>query len=585
MLSKLRYIFTRKEKIKIFLLLIMIIIGSFLELIGLAVFMPFISMIMDAESTIGNNKIISILYSWLNPGSTRFFIVELALGISAVYIIKNIYLAYMQNCILNFSYTMRMEIATRLLATYMHEPYTFHLSRNIAELQRSLQIDANQFMQLVNTVLQSIAEMTVVLAFGIYLFNTSHSITIIVMGLLILCLGVFSFISKHVSSKLGEQNENYNAKLVLWINQALGGIKEVKVLQREDFFVYNYRDNYKKLIKGAKKNEMLATIPKYVIETVCIVGMLLAVVVKLQYGQDVEITTFIPQLTAFAIASFRLLPSVGKLNSYISTINYCRPSLTNVYNDLIDIEGCKGEDAYKNDDDKNAEFKVALNIRSIVYHYPESMINVINNISLVIPKGKTVAFIGSSGAGKTTMVDIILGLLTPQSGEICVDEWNIKSNPNAWHKLLGYIPQTIYLTDDTIRHNIAFGVNEEDIDEQAVLRAVSEAQLDGFISELPNGLNSVVGDRGARISGGQRQRIGIARALYNNPEILILDEATSALDNETETAVMEAIEKLQGEKTMIIIAHRLTTIRNVDTIYEITDGKAMLRTKEEVLGK
>ena len=201
MLSKLRYIFTRKEKIKIFLLLIMIIIGSFLELIGLAVFMPFISMIMDAESTIGNNKIISILYSWLNPGSTRFFIVELALGISAVYIIKNIYLAYMQNCILNFSYTMRMEIATRLLATYMHEPYTFHLSRNIAELQRSLQIDANQFMQLVNTVLQSIAEMTVVLAFGIYLFNTSHSITIIVMGLLILCLGVFSFISKHVSDR------------------------------------------------------------------------------------------------------------------------------------------------------------------------------------------------------------------------------------------------------------------------------------------------------------------------------------------------------------------------------------------------
>ena len=582
MLNKLRYVFSKKEKVQLLFLLILIIIGSFFELVGVAIFMPFISLIMDPETAMEQSKMLLMVYQMLQLTSVKSFLVILAFAISAVYFIKNVYLSIMQNCILKFSYQMRMHLATRLLTTYLHEPYTFHLNHNIAELQRSLQSDSNQFMQLVNTVLQSIAETTVMLVIGLYLFHTSHSITVVVMGLLIFCVSLFYMVSKKVSGKIGEQNQRYNTKLLQWINQALGGIKEVKVLQRESYFIDNYEVNYRKLIKGAKTNEMLATLPKYIVETVCMVGMLMAVIIKLCYGQDVEIQTFVPQLTAFAVASFRLLPSVGKLNAYISTINYCKPSLDYIYHDLKGIDEYHGEDAYREDEIENASFTKALNIRDIVYHYPDSDSNVISHISMSIPKGKTVAFIGSSGAGKTTMADIILGLLKPQQGEVMVDDWDIRNNPNAWHKLLGYIPQTIYLTDDSIRHNIAFGVNENEIDDAAVERAVREAQLQEFVDALPDGVNSYVGDRGVRISGGQRQRIGIARALYRNPEILVLDEATSALDNETENAVMESIDRLQGVKTMIIIAHRLTTIRNADIIYEVINGGIKKKTKEEI---
>ena len=310
--------------------------------------------------------------------------------------------------------------------------------------------------------------------------------------------------------------------------------------------------------------------------------MLLAICIKLTFGWSNNIADFVPQLSAFAIAAFRLMPSIGKLNAYINSINYCKPSLNLIYDDLKAIEDCKGEDAYRPDKDENASFEEAINVNDVVYRYPDSDENVINNVSMNIKKGTTVAFIGSSGAGKTTLADIILGLLVPDKGDICVDEWSIRDNPNKWHSMLGYIPQTIYLTDDSIRRNIAFGVNEADIDDEAVNRAIEEAQLSEFVKTLPEGVNTFVGDRGVRLSGGQRQRIGIARALYRNPQILVLDEATSALDNETETAVMEAIDNLHGNKTMIIIAHRLTTIRNADVIYEVAAGQVSKKTKAEI---
>ena len=582
-IKEFRYILNRGQKLQVIGLLVLIIIGSFMELLGVAVFLPFIRMLMDPESALNDydHPYLKWAYESFHVPDINTFLIMIALLICAVYILKNLYLSFMQNSILTFTYKTRMRLATKLLDTYMHEPYSFHLKTNIAEMQKSLTVDAQQFMLLLNYLLQTLAELTMVVAIVAYLFHTSHAITIVVAVMLLLFLGLFTYVSKNVSGKLGRQNELYNAKLNQWINQALGGIKDVKVLHREEFFVNSYKDYYAKLIKGAKGNEMLATIPKYLLETVCIVGMLLAVIVKLKFGQDVSRTTFITQLTAFAVASFRILPSVGKLNAYISNINYCIPSLDYIYKDLRSIEGFKKSEAGE-DADHNLSFQNAIYLRDVCFHYSDSDTNVISHVSFDIPKGKTVALIGSSGAGKTTLADIILGLHEPQSGDICVDDWSIQRNPNAWHRLLGYIPQTIYLTDDTIRRNIAFGVSEDEIDEKAVMRAVHQAQLDSFISELPNGLNSFVGDRGVRISGGQRQRIGIARALYHNPEILIMDEATSALDNETETAVMESINHLQGEKTMIIIAHRLTTIRNADLIYEVENGGVHLRTKEEL---
>ena len=583
MIKKLNYIFTRKEKMQLLGVFLLILIGSFMELLGVSVFLPFIQVMMEPERVQGEASLRRI-YEWFHFQSTDQFLIALGGMICIVYILKNSYLTVMQNAMLKFSYKTRMQLATKLLSTYMAEPYTFHLNRNISELQRSLQYDTGQFMQLINASLQVLAEVAVVLCLGIYLFYTSPTISIVILGLVVICVGFFTLLSRKYSRRIGKQNEAYNAQLYQWINQSLGGIKEVKVLNRESFFVDSYKDVYKKLIKGAKNNEMLATIPKYILETVCIVGMIIAVIAKLLWGRR-DLTAFVVQMSAFAVAAFRLLPSVGKINAYVNSIMYCRPALDLIYDDLKAIEDFVPEE--QEETEKRAaeswHLKEKIELKDISYTYEDAEKEVLGNIELTIHKGETVALIGSSGAGKTTLADVFLGLLIPQRGQILVDGMNIYDHMDSWHHMLGYIPQSIYLSDDTIRNNVAFGIRDEDIDDAAVEEALKKAQLYDFVQTLDKGVDTFVGDRGVRLSGGQRQRIGIARALYYDPEILVLDEATSALDNETETAVMEAIESLKGLKTMVIIAHRLTTIRNADQIYEVTEGQAVLRRKEDVL--
>lgn len=580
MIKKLNYIFTKKEKIHLAFVFLVILIGSFIELLGVSVFLPFIDILMKPDSIMEQKKY-RYFYELLGFSSTDHFLIALGILICAVYLFKNLYLTFQQNCMLKFSYTTRMHLATKLLSTYMAEPYTFHLNKNISELQRSLQYDANQFMQLINSSLQALAEVAVVICLGIYLIYVSPTISMVIIGLVVICIGLFFWISKKFSKRIGAQNEAYNAKLYQWINQSLGGIKEVKVLNREKFFVDSYKEVYKKLIKGAKNNEMLAAVPKYILETVCIIGMIIAVIGKLLWGRR-DLNAFVVQMSAFAVAAFRLLPSVGKISAYINNIMYSIPSLDLIYKDLKEIENF----IPKENDISAIEkwnFDNSIELLNVSYAYEGTDKKVLNNISLTIRKGETVALIGSSGAGKTTLADVFLGLLIPQQGSIRVDGKNIYENINSWHRMLGYIPQTIYLSDDTIRNNVAFGIKEEDIDEQAVVEALKKAQLYDFIQTLEQGLETFVGDRGVRLSGGQRQRIGIARALYCNPEVLVLDEATSALDTETETAVMEAIDSLKGYKTMVIIAHRLTTIQNADKIYEVVDGNVVIRSKEDIL--
>ncbi len=582
MIKKLNYIFTKKEKVRLTGVFLLILIGSFMELLGVSVFLPFIQVLMEPER-VQSEVSLRRVYEMFHFQSTDQFLIALGGMICIVYILKNSYLTIMQNAMLKFSYTTRMQLATKLLSTYMAEPYTFHLNRNISELQRSLQYDTGQFMQLINASLQVLAEIAVVICLGVYLFYTSPTISIVILGLVVVCVGFFTLLSRKYSRRIGKQNEAYNAQLYQWINQSLGGIKEVKVLNREAFFVDSYKDVYKKLIKGAKNNEMLATIPKYILETVCIVGMIIAVIAKLLWGRR-DLTAFVVQMSAFAVASFRLLPSVGKINAYVNSIMYCRPALDLIYDDLKAIEDFVPEEQEEvKDKAETWHLKEKIELQNISYTYDDADKEVLSNIELTIHKGETIALIGSSGAGKTTLADVFLGLLIPQKGHILVDGKNIYDHMDSWHHMLGYIPQSIYLSDDTIRNNVAFGIREEEIDNAAVEEALKKAQLYDFVQTLDKGMDTFVGDRGVRLSGGQRQRIGIARALYYDPEILVLDEATSALDNETETAVMEAIESLKGLKTMVIIAHRLTTIRNADQIYEVTEGQAVLRRKEDVL--
>lgn len=581
MIQKFRYIFSRADKFKLVGLVVLMIIGSVLELLAVAVFNPFIEVMMQTSS-IADDSFLQFFFQHTNIDSVEGYLIALSFIIAVIYVVKNVYLTFEQNAILSFSYRTRMNLATRLLTTYMNEPYTFHLSKNIAEMQRCLQTDTSQFMSLINSCLQLAVEFVTCLALGVYLFHTSHSITVLIGLLLGLCVFIFFIISKKVSSKLGRQNEFYNAKLFQWINQSLGGIKEVKILQREKYFIDSYRTNYKKVIWGARVNELLAAVPKYIVETVAIVGLVLAIIVKLLFGHG-ALETFVPQMAVFAVAAFRLLPSVGKINAYVNNVMYTKASLDMIYQDLCEIEKNKPIEVEWEGKTENWKFMKGVFAEHITYHYPDSDTEVLHDITLEIPKGKTVALIGPSGAGKTTLADIILGLLPPVSGVVRMDDKNIYENLRSWRQKLGYIPQSIYLSDDTIRNNVAFGIYEDQIDDDAIWKALEKAQLKDFVQGLEKGLDTYVGDRGVRLSGGQRQRIGIARALYHDPEILVLDEATSALDSSTEQAVMESIESLQGLKTMVIIAHRLTTIKNTDLIYEVVEGKVIQRKKEDIL--
>ena len=560
------------------LLMVIVVAGSFLELLAVSIFSPFIDLIMDMDS-LEKSDIMSFLYHRLHFGEIKDFLVFLAAGIIVIYIVKNVYIIAEKNVIYRFSYRVQRTMSTKLLKSYMREPYTFHLNKNISVLQRSMQEDTDQFTKGIIHSMEMVAEVCVCMAIGVYLFIVSKSITVIIAGLLLFCLAVFSYISKKYSSAWGREGQQYKSKIYQWMNQSLGGIKEIKVLNREESFIRHYDDYFAGYVRVLRLNRLIGVIPKYIIEMVCMTGLLLAVIFKIFYGQK-NLEEFVPQLAVFAVAAFRLLPSVGRINEHLSAVLYALPSLDLIYNDLQEVDKLE---IVKQEKDNDWKFKDKLEIKNVTYAYPDGDVNVIENADFAIERGTTVAFVGASGAGKSTMVDILLGLLAPRYGKIYADGMDVYKNLPTWQKEIGYIPQAIYLSDDTIRNNVAFGVEEQEIDEQAVIRALQQAQLYDFVESLPEGLDTYVGDRGVRLSGGQRQRIGIARALYHNPEVLVLDEATSALDNDTETAVMDAIEKLQGHKTILIIAHRLTTIRNADVIYEVGSGKVERKEKQEVL--
>lgn len=579
--KKLGYIFDKRDKRKLLLLTGAIVAGSFLELLAVMVFMPFIDVLQNPK-TIQTKWYLKMVYELLGLHSAEKFMIILAVCIIVVYVAKNVYLIIEKDYIFRFSYNTQMKLSTRLLAAYMKEPYTFHLNHNIAVLQRSLYEDTSRFMQVILYALELGAELAVAAVLVTYLLVISKTITIIVLGLLAVFVGGFLLISRKYSRRFGLENQGYEGKIFQWMNQALGGIKEIKILERETYFTDEFRKYWKKYARGLRIARTISILPKYTVEAVSMTGLLIAVIVKLIFG-EADMVYFVSQLAAFAVAAMRLMPSVGRINEHASNMLYALPSVELVYHDLVEIEGLTGDDRQE----YIADWKLRkeISVQGMSYHYPDTEEWVLKDVNLTIKKGTTVAFIGSTGSGKTTMVDIILGILTPVKGVVMADEINIHEQEKTFHAQVGYIPQTIYLSDDTIRNNIAFGVHEEQIDEKAVAAAVEKAQLKEFIGSLPHGLDTIVGDRGVRLSGGQRQRIGIARALYHDPEILVLDEATSALDNETEAAVMEAIEHLQGMKTMIIIAHRLTTIRNVDVIYEVGDGEVAERSKAEVFGE
>ena len=397
--------------------------------------------------------------------------------------------------------------------------------------------------------------------------------TAFILAILIVMTLINNKLLKPRLNKVGAHNQNIQSRIAKWRIEAIYGLKDVKVLNRQEFFIRNYYESGKIGADIITNYNVLNNLPRLMIETVFMVSVLGYVLIFMLTGGDVS--KLIPQFMAFAVAAVRIMPSVNRINTYMTQVAYQEPSLNYLYDNLSDsVRTNKLEQEEKA---KIAGPALHLNdkieLRHITYRYPDGERNILTDTGMVVPKGKSVGIMGPSGAGKSTLVDILLGLLHAQSGEILCDGRNIYSNYDSWLAQIGYIPQTIYLVDESIRDNIAFGIDADKISEKRVWEVLKEAQLDEFVKTLPEGLETKIGERGVRLSGGQRQRIGIARALYYDPEILVFDEATSALDNDTEKALMDAINSFHGRKTMIIIAHRLNTIENCDYIYKVDEEK------------
>lgn len=585
--NKFQFILTKPQKRYGLLILLMTLVGALMETLGIGIIIPFVSAMLEPEQLM-QNKYIGLVAELFAIGSSEQLILFLGIVIALVYIMKNLYLTLLTYCRIRYSTKIQRELSVLMMKSYMKRGYLFFVQVNTSDLLRGIMGDVSAVYQMMYHAFRVFAELSTSLAIIIFLMvrNIGMALSVIILAGTCFVAVVLGF--RKPMQRLGVQYRQSNGEAQKHSLQAFQGIKEVIVMHRQQFFVNRYEKAFERQQKALIGQTVASESPAYIIEAVCVAGLILTVSFMMYGGTDAE--TFIPQLSAFAVAAFRILPSLGRITSSFNQIIYFVPSLNNTYEHLKEVRAAEltmeeeirylTEQAQADGTRKDTAADVGdsyLTVDHVHWRYPSADHEVLDGITLHIEKGTSVALIGHSGAGKTTLADIILGLYRPQSGCIRFKGTDIRTISEQWSGSVGYIPQSVYLTDDTIRNNVAFGVDQPD--DGLVWQALEQAQLKEFVLGLPDRLDTIVGDRGVRFSGGQRQRVAIARALYYNPEILILDEATSALDNETETAVMEAIDSLQGNKTLIIVAHRLTTIRNCDVIYEVVDGKAVERGK------
>ncbi len=583
LLQKVSYLFDRKQKRQIAGLALLILIGGLLETVGVSMLLPVVQAIMDPEQLM-ENELVGKVTKALHIETSRQLIILMLGALIALYVVKNAYLlfqTYVQN---TFVTRNRNRMISRVMREFLNRPYEEYLGADIPTVFRLTDSDIPNAFQLILVMIQMVTEIVVAGFLCIVLVVVSPA-----MSLFIFCifLGMTLMITKVLKPRLnaiGHKNQQIQSRIAKWRIQSIYGLKDVKVLHREEFFVRNYYESGAIGADVARNYAVFNNLPRLLIETIFMASMLLFIMLYMLRGGN--ITVLIPQLSAFAVAGIRVMPGTNRINTYLSEIAYSQPCLDYLYENLtanmkMDVNGsvtglARGGGAQTQEVRTHLQDKIVLD--HITYAYPNTEKNIFTDAHMEVKKGQSVGIMGPSGAGKSTVVDILLGLLRVQAGTITCDGVNIFDNYADWLSKIGYIPQSIYLIDESIRDNIAFGIDADKIDDRRIWEVLEEAQLKEFVEELPEGLDTTIGDRGVRISGGQRQRLGIARALYHNPEILVFDEATSALDNDTEKAVMDAINNFHGRKTMVIIAHRLNTIAKCDVIYKV-DGEKIVETK------
>lgn len=575
--TKSMYIFNKRQKARLGGLIVILIVEALFELAGVVSVYPFIALVLNPDM-INSNVGLRWLYDLSGCKSDISFFTLIAGLIVLLYVAKNAFNAFASYTRLGFVYSTRREIGVRLMRSFMLEPYNFFLENNSSNLMRCIGDDVVLYFDMVLQCLYFISDGLLMLVFGAYLLYTDWLLTVVCVTVMALFVFIFVKWNKRKIAIYGQKTQEASGFMTKWLQQAFGGAKEIKILHREDFFVDNYEKYCATSNKMNQKFSYLNAIPHMVLECFCVAAILGVITVRINLGAEVQ--AFVPTMAVFAMALFRMFPRVSRINGSMNSVIFSFPFMESIYNAVKSMDereknNKKIEEQMGNN--KNLTFNSEILLNNVHFSYPTSEEEILTDISFEIKKGQAIGLVGPSGAGKSTLVDIILGVLVPQEGYVLCDGVDIQSHIRDWSGYVGYIPQSIFLSDDSIRNNIAFGLLESEQDEQRINAAIEQAQLKEFIDSLPEGIDTKIGERGVRLSGGQRQRIGIARALYNNPEILVLDEATSALDNETEKAVMESVDSLLGHKTMVIIAHRITTVKNCDVIYRVNN-----RTVEKV---
>ncbi len=579
-LRKLFFILSRREKIQIIPLILLMLIGVVFETLSIGLMVPFISQFNDPQAQFIKNAKISWIYQLSGLTSEHEFLMWSTIALIVFFIFKGAYLFFISSVQFRFIYENRSLLFVRVFKFYLEKPYAYHLQRNSAELLQNTNDAVNHvYSGMLLSVLTLLTEILVITGICILLFVFEPYITLASIAVVGTLSVSFNYAFRKKLDEYSKKHKYHGWQVYKLFNQSFETVKEIKVMQKESFFVDLIRKHAVSFGNVDRVFSIVRLSPRIIIETI-VIAFVLGIVIVMQ-SRSGGLSNIMPVLALFAMSSVRLIPSITRVNSAIINIRSIKAYVDELYKDLfcgreIDLIEYGGTEmpamAYSSEINGNPCY---IKIVDLSYKYFGAKDYSLKDVSLAIPRNSSVAFVGESGAGKTTLADIILGLLKPTEGTVFVDGKNIFSDVREWQKKIGYIPQTINLLDDSIRRNIAFGVPDSEIDDIKVWKALEAAQLKSFAEQLPEGLNTSIGERGARLSGGQRQRIGIARALYCEPEVLIFDEATSSLDGETESEVMKAIADIKGKKTIIIIAHRLSTIESCDTIFELQSGKPL----------
>lgn len=564
--KKLARVLSDSQKKFVCVLAVLMLIGAVFESMGVTLMYPLVTAVTNSDGW-NTEWYALVICEWFGVSTQTEYVKTLLILLIFIFVGKNLYLLleyYVQYAFVSKS---RAVMQSRLMEKYIGKPYTYYLYADTGEIIRVITNDTNQTFALLNNAIAYFTEIVVSVVLGITVMMLSPEISAGLIVILLFEVIIIAVIIKPLIKRYGSAYRKELASANKWILQSINGIKSIKVSNTQGFFQEKYRKHANRMVDAERKNLTMGSIPKLIIEALTISCFLIFMLLIVLRGAD--LSDMFPAISAFAVAAMRLLPSVNKISTTINQVPFLEGSLDNIIAHLYSENEESRDTVQENEVQRITQFEEKIELKEVTFSYPRTKRKILDKASICINAGQSIGIVGSSGAGKTTLVDIVLGLLEPQEGSVEVDGIDIKEDMEGWRKQLAYIPQNIFLMDSTIKENVAFGIDKSEIDDEKVWDALRSAHLDELVKGWEKGLDTEIGEGGIRLSGGQRQRVGIARALYSSPKILFFDEATSALDNETEREVMSAIDELKGKRTIIIVAHRLTTIEKCDSVYKV----------------